>query len=642
MTLPNPCASLRQPWDERLAAKAISPEQYYTGLAREAISHGELLFGVETAREGLDKLGPLPALRQQLALALVQMGAIAPALTELKAMESGQDEETLCLLGRVYKELWRRKTDPDAAAEALRQCLHYYRAAFVRYHTYYPGINLAHALTLAGHRAEAESCAREVQDLLRPQLATQGEGGQGWLLATAAESALYLNQLPAAREAYRQAARLLAGRWRDLSSMRRQAREVLRQQGGDANALDDCFELPSVVIFTGHMLDRPGRKTPRFPAGNEPEIRRQIVQQLELHSAGLGYSSGACGADILFCEAMLARGGKIHLVLPCPAEAFKRLSVNFAGADWARRFDEVLERASSCCIANPGEAAASETKPISPVSFLYANRIITGLALLQARALDLELRTLAVWDGRPGDGLGGTSSTVAEWTARQLPPVIINPSAPKPSPVPPTPAALKPPAWGLNIGAMQQDIKAVLFADVAGYSRMGEDQMFPFMKEFMGRASRLIADSPQPPIIVQTWGDAIYCAFDEMRAAAAFALDLRDLVAQTPWQQHGLPGDLGIRIALHAGPVFVCLNPVTRQFSITGSHVTRAARIEPVTAKGQVFTSQEFAALCEVQNVPGLVFEYLGQVPTAKKYGTAPLYRLDRSQPETVIPQSKT
>ena len=53
-------------------------------------------------------------------LALAQTGALDSARTMLDEVlkESARDEETLCLLGRVYKELWRRAGDPAAAAEA--------------------------------------------------------------------------------------------------------------------------------------------------------------------------------------------------------------------------------------------------------------------------------------------------------------------------------------------------------------------------------------------------------------------------------------------------------------------------------------------------------------------------------------------
>jgi len=551
---------------------------------------------------------------------------------------TGKQEETLCLLGRVYKEIWRRSTRPAEAAQALRHAQELYSEAYALYHTCYPGINLAFTLAMGGQRVEAEKCARAVADLCRAQLAKAGASGDGWLLATLAEAMTHLGDMQAAGESYRRAAALFAGKWRDLSSMRHQAREILQSRGDEPRALDGCFALPSVVVFAGHMLDRPGRSQPRFPADREAEVRRQIRQYLDEVKVGFGYCSAACGGDILFCECMLERGAELHLVLACPVEAFKRQSVNFAGEGWARRFDDIIAKATSCSIANPAEVAASESSPLSPVTFVYANRIITGLAVVRAQALDLQLNTLAVWDGSPGDGLAGTSSVVAEWMEARRYPYVIAPSPPEHTslagawsnlPEAPVPFSR---FWGLNISAMQQDIKAVLFADVVGYSGIGEDQMRPFVTQFMGTVARLIADSKFVPIIAQTWGDALYFAFDGVRDAALFALDLRDLVVHTPWADHGLPAELGLRIALHAGPVFICVNPVMRQVLLTGSHVTRAARLEPVTAKGQVYVSQEFAALCGAESVSEVAFEYLGHLPIPKDYGAAPLYRLERSR----------
>jgi class 3 adenylate cyclase len=443
---------------------------------------------------------------------------------------------------------------------------------------------------------------------------------------------VHMGDLTAARQSYRRAAQLFQGRWRDISAMRRQVRELLRQRDEDPAGADDSFGLPAIVVFAGHMLDKPGRTSPRFPLEREAAVKSQIAQFLERGNVGFGYSSAACGGDILFCECLLERAAEVHVVLPCPVEAFKRLSVSFAGPEWESRFDQVLARAKTCAIANPAEVTASEESQLSQVGQVYTNRIITGLALLQARALDLELRTLALWDGRSGDGPGGTSSVVADWIAQQRPPYVISPMGAD------SPGTVGGPAvprrsqeyWGLAISEMQQDIKAVIFADVAGYSRLTEAQIRPFVTEFMGAVSRLIVGSTAPPVIMQTWGDGLHFAFDRVRAAARFALELRDLVATIDWSKNGLPSDLSIRIALHAGPVFACIQPVTRQLAFTGAHITRAARIEPVTARGQIYTSQEFAALCAAEGATEFAFEYLGQLPTAKNFGHAPLYRLSR------------
>jgi class 3 adenylate cyclase len=126
-----------------------------------------------------------------------------------------------------------------------------------------------------------------------------------------------------------------------------------------------------------------------------------------------------------------------------------------------------------------------------------------------------------------------------------------------------------------------------------------------------------------------TWGDGLYFVFANVRAAGQFALDLRDRVRTTDWTTKGLPA-MNIRIGLHAGPVYACTDPVTLRANFIGPHVSRAARIEPITPPGQIYTSQAFAALAAAEGVKDFRCEYVGQTPMAKKYGTFPTYVLLR------------
>ena len=123
-----------------------------------------------------------------------------------------------------------------------------------------------------------------------------------------------------------------------------------------------------------------------------------------------------------------------------------------------------------------------------------------------------------------------------------------------------------------------------------------------------------------------TWGDGLYLVFHTVRAAGLFALELRDTVANTAWHEQGLPTDLTLRIALHAGPVFGCTDPVTGQTTYTGTHVSRAARLEPKTPPGEVYASEGFAALAAVEQVQEFVCQYVKQLEWAKHYGTFPTY----------------
>ena len=95
----------------------------YETTVRRAVSSGQLLTAIEVAKDGLHRFPDNLTLRQQLALAQTQAGALeaAEAVLEDLVKESPKDEETLSLLGRIHKELWRRATNPDAGAAALQQ-----------------------------------------------------------------------------------------------------------------------------------------------------------------------------------------------------------------------------------------------------------------------------------------------------------------------------------------------------------------------------------------------------------------------------------------------------------------------------------------------------------------------------------------
>src|SRR5207248_5750891 len=93
----------------------------------------------------------------------------------------------------------------------------------------------------------------------------------------------------------------------------------------------------------------------------------------------------------------------------------------------------------------------------------------------------------------------------------------------------------------------------------------------------------------------------LYFVFSDIHLAGKFALELANLIAGTRWEEKGLRRGLSLRIALHAGPVYEFNDPITGNRSYSGTHVSRAARIEPITPPGQVYASEAFAALAAAQ-----------------------------------------
>lgn len=625
----------------------------YEKTVRESAAVGQLLTAIEVARDGLSRFGGGKTLQQQLALALAQTGALDAARKVLAdvLVGSAQDEETLCLLGRVYKEMWRHAAVPAEAAEAIQQACKYYGEAFAISESYYPGINLAFTLAAAGDRAKAEQIAKKVTKQCRAEIAKAGGSSgnwfgkllgseaekpavpiDGWLAATLAEALTHLGDTKEAARFYVQAAEAFQGRWRDLASMRRQAREILRFNGKPQEWLDACFAFPSVVVFSGHMIDAADRAAPRFSPEMEPAVREEIRAYLRQVKAGFGYSSAACGGDIIFCECLLEMNAKVNLVLPCPVNTFRRQSVTVGGAEWERRFNDVMAKATSTLIANSTGLGSSHEDGANSLGLIYANRILTGLAALQAQSLDLELKPLALWDGRPEERKGGTGSVVAEWESRGFNPHIVRLTSPAgggAGAVGPVPAAPEPAA---PAAALPQEIKTLLFAEVVNFRKIPEHQLPAFVQEFKAEVARLVGALAVAPASAEASGGTMHFVFDGLAAAAKLALDLRDLLAVGQWAQRGLPGDLSIRVALHAGPVFAFVDPVTRRFACLGAHITRAQHILPTVTPGQVFVSQEFAALSGAERMSGVALEFLGRLPTTRMFEDAPLYRLDRGR----------
>ena len=55
-----------------------------------------------------------------------------------------------------------------------------------------------------------------------------------------------------------------------------------------------------------------------------------------------------------------------------------------------------------------------------------------------------------------------------------------------------------------------------------------------------------------------------------------------------------------------------CDDPITGQHTFSGTHVSRAARIEPIAPPGQVYASEAFAALAAIQRGPRFGCHYVG------------------------------
>ena len=627
-------------WQTLKSTSGPFPAKIYQDLGQHIMGLGEPLLAYDIVAEGL-KLWPQETrLRQLMALALLRSGAVQQALDLLQKLvdENNRDEETLGLLARAHKDFANRATDPQDKTRQWELAYETYASAYERTRGYWSGINAATIARYLNDKEKAMALANRVTDQCLQELSREtGDPGElYWLQATLGEAALIRGELSDAIKWYTQAGRGAGGRYGDLASTRRNARLLFKVMDLDPDQIqriESCFQIPRVAVFAGHMIDQPGRLKPRFPNYLAPQVYQKIADTLERLDARIGFSSAACGSDILFLEAMLKRDGEINVILPHVKEEFIKSSVTLIpGTDWGPRFEAVLEQANWVIIASDNRVSGNA------MVYEYANLLLDGLAILRAKMLDTELIPLVVWDGGAGDGPGGTSSLIQHWRSHGLEPEIIeiNRLLAETPPMGPgtatgAPAAPRDNAVASAPRGFTEEIRAMLFADVVASSKIMEEQVPNFVEHFMGAINRLVAESPDRPLLTNTWGDALYSVFASVQDGGNFALQLRDLVSDTDWQAKGLPKELNLRISLHAGPVYCYKKPLFKELEYAGSHIVRAARIEPITPPGQVYASQQFAALASTQRVQDFTCEYVGRIPLPKHAGIIPLYLVRRS-----------
>jgi class 3 adenylate cyclase len=459
---------------------------------------------------------------------------------------------------------------------------------------------------IAGEPAHAAELARAARTLVAVLLPEANDADAYWLLATDAEAALILGDLDAAADALSAAALRVDGDLARAATTRRQLTTICEHVGIDLSVLAPLAP-PRIVHYCGHMIAAPGA-TGRFPSTAEDSIAKAIAAQVA--EVAMGFGSLACGADILYAEALLARGVELHVHLPCVVDDFIAASVDRGGPGWRERFHRCLERATTVSIATSGRYLDD------PELFAYCSRVAMGHALIRADFLAASAEQLAVWDGCEPEGAAGTAVDVAAWARTGRPTHVVPVSgdgAPAPSPD------------GKGAGRV---VRAMLFADLAGFGRLDDSHIPSFLDAVMQPLASVIERFDPSIRFRNTWGDGIYLVFDDVVSAAACALEMQAVLEAIDLDAASLPRHLAMRVAAHAGPVLERRDPVRDTTGFYGVEVTRAARMEPRTPEGAVYVTDQFAALLALEPDASAACQYVGRLPSAKDFGTFPMYVL--------------
>ena len=155
---------------------------------------------------------------------------------------------------------------------------------------------------------------------------------------------------------------------------------------------------PLIVGFTGHRRVEDEVKTGQALRELIATLQREVGREM------IGRSSVASGGDTLFAEACAAAGMKWIALLPFSEAEFKK---DFNDGEW-KRAKALLDRAE--------RVEVSSDKAERPGGYLHC-----GIATVDGADV-----MIALWNGLPSRGQGGTAEIVAHARAVQKPLIVIS------------------------------------------------------------------------------------------------------------------------------------------------------------------------------------------------------------------------
>lgn len=547
------------------------------------INQGRFLEAVTQAK-GSETL----RVQQLYSLALSKSGAPEAARDYLQPVytQNPDDPETAGILGGIYKELFK-KNQQSSFAQQSRDT---YLKNFVATNSYYTGINAAAMSAMLMQGSKAKELSRKVIDLINPQTT------DFWELATLGEAHLLIKEKEKSM-AYYMAARKEAGTdWGKITSVYNQL-WLLNHYLPVSKDILNIFAPPNVVAFTGHMIDAPHRAVSRFPASMAPQVKEAIKGAIHTMNASIGYCSLACGADILFAEAMLESGGEVIALLPFDQEDFISTSVRFAGEEWVERYHALIKQVRVTAVTADSYGGNDDL-------FSLLGKAIFGSAALRSQTYHLEPQLITVLSEMDlNQKEGGTRDMIKSWPYPQRH-ININPGVQAG-----TPAELHPQAPETTRVLPVIHDRPVLYLaqiDLAGTPGME--------RERIEKLVRTIAEEQQFNFNIH------HVTANSMLLAHTAEVALLDVVRAIWTSTAPFKPVKPIRITLHVAPVFV-------NTPDTDPNIKQLEEISRLTGEGTIGATQTMATLLAL--LPKrITLDYAGVIQLAGYPESYTLYKV--------------
>jgi tetratricopeptide (TPR) repeat protein len=525
---------------------------------------------------------------QLLALSLSKSGSPEDALAvlDLTYRRNPNDPETAGILGGIYKELFKKHQDSKYAILSRDT----YAKNFEVTKNYYTGINAATMSAIAGRAMQGREIANSVISLI-------GEKQEGiWELATLGEAYLLTKNRERCVEYYIKARKLAGNDWGKVLSIHNQLwllnhyipvpKEVMR-----------IFAPPEVVAFAGHMIDAPGRATPRFPAMIESKVKEAIRGAIRTLHASIGYCSLASGGDILFAEAMIEEGGELHILMPFEKEEFIQTSLKFAGDEWVNRFEKIYS-------SHPVILLTKDTYGGNDDLFSLVGKFIFGSAILRSQMYHQEpnlLTVLSEFDLK--QKAGGTRDTIQMWPF-PLKHININPDSMYRADevVPTTPTGFKPQVSTIP----NRPVLYMAYVDMVNLN--------PVEKEKVEKVVNAAAEEQQQPFnLVKFTEESLVIAIES-------DVTLMDMLRSIWNSTAPFKSERPFKIALHAGPVYLSSTDTDPSISLLKA-------ICQFTPKATICTSLNFASVLSL-HPKKFQLDYIGVIKLPEETESSGLYQV--------------
>jgi hypothetical protein len=171
-----------------------------------------------------------------------------------------------------------------------------------------------------------------------------------------------------------------------------------------------------VIVATGHRTDTPDRKSPRFPNTREcidkakAWLRERVeAEKAETKGSISAIAGAASGTDLIFHEVCAELGIPTTVVLPIPRKDYCRDSVADGGPDWVEKFDRLVNANPPVLLSDDADLPVWAASIQDYGVFQRGNIFMLEAALSKPNA---DVTLLALWNGKAGDGPGGTADMV--------------------------------------------------------------------------------------------------------------------------------------------------------------------------------------------------------------------------------------